>query len=519
MNEWFDNSRPNVIFISDITETYGLTKSYGPYKVAYELRQAGFEVFVLHHAHVFAPEEIFDILSGLVSDQTLFIGFNPMFYREIRQFDYSIAEPRDRDMVLSHSMSRMNGAMLPHGHQYNQQLKAHVHGINPRVKFVLGGPLAHDSDFNRDYDYVIPGYADLSIVWLAQHLSQGISLPKRQRSIWGPTIIDDRRAESYDFVNSTMSYRPYDGVLPGESLPIEVSRGCIFHCAFCSYPLNGKNKLDYIKRHDLLYREMVENYERYGITRYYLLDDTFNDSREKVQYMLDLSRALPFELEYWAYLRLDLIVAHRDQMDMIYESGCRATHFGIESLNKRTGSAIGKSADRERITAGLQELRHRWPKTMLSASLIAGLPHETQESLEQTIEWLRSSENPLDSYAMPAFYLYRGYNLYPSKIELNPEKYGYRNIRPCEDNPNVLYWENDHMDFYRACELSDKANFGVVRRPTSNQVWTFMGLGYNDLQQFRVPYDQLPWDDIVSRKWRMARQYKDIVWQQARQQR
>jgi radical SAM superfamily enzyme YgiQ (UPF0313 family) len=28
-------------------------------------------------------------------------------------------------------------------------------------------------------------------------------------------------------------------------LPIEIARGCIFKCKFCSYPLNGKQNLDF----------------------------------------------------------------------------------------------------------------------------------------------------------------------------------------------------------------------------------------------------------------------------------
>jgi wobble nucleotide-excising tRNase len=59
MNENFDNTKPNVVLVTDVTETYGLSKSFGVYKVAYELRSAGYQVFVLQHAHVFSVEEIF----------------------------------------------------------------------------------------------------------------------------------------------------------------------------------------------------------------------------------------------------------------------------------------------------------------------------------------------------------------------------------------------------------------------------------------------------------------------------
>ena len=65
--ESFDNSKHNIILISDHTDTLFMSKTIGPYKVARELRLAGYEVAVLHHAHIFSYEEIEHILTNLIS--------------------------------------------------------------------------------------------------------------------------------------------------------------------------------------------------------------------------------------------------------------------------------------------------------------------------------------------------------------------------------------------------------------------------------------------------------------------
>ena len=514
MNEKFDNTKPNVVLVTDVTDTYGLSKSFGVYKVAYELRNAGYQVFVLQHAHVFSVQEIFNLLSCLISTQTVFVGFNPMFYRKIKSFDYNIPSPADGDMVLERGdesfVTRMVGAMLPHGKDLNHSIKQHILKINPACKLVVGGPLAIDSQENKDFDFVVMGYADNSVTELANHLSHGSIISKCYRSIHGFTVINDETAENFDFANSTMSYMPYDGIRPNEMLPLELSRGCIFQCAFCSFPLNGKKKLDYIKGFELLYDELMNNYQKYGTTRYIFLDDTFNDSLEKITGLLEISRRLPFQLEYWTYLRLDLLLAHPETIDMIYESGCRSAHFGIETLNKVSGAAIGKGMPRDKIVNGIKFVKSKWKDCILSASFIVGLPHESIESVTETMDWLASDDCALDAYMVfPLTFMSHSTAKFTSKLEQNPEKYGYKNLRNLPESAS-RYWENDYMTYYQACDIAN--NYKDHRhRLSSITAYTISNLGFSVSELVSKPIPELDWPNIITAKWRAAREYKKMT--------
>ena len=75
-------------------------------------------------------------------------------------------------------------------------------------------------------------------------------------------------------------------LLPGEGVPVEFARGCIFKCKFCSYPMNGKQNLDFVKDPELLYQELSDNYKNFGIKHYMIVDDTFNDHKEKLESIL-----------------------------------------------------------------------------------------------------------------------------------------------------------------------------------------------------------------------------------------
>lgn len=463
----FDNSKPNVIFISDQTDWIGLPKALGVFKVARELRLAGYEVAVLYHASVFSFDEICHILKNLISSKTLFVGFNNMFYFDYPDIPNDILFDYRKGGRLDSAMEYHEpGSMLPHGKSYNSKLKTFIKNINPKCKLSIGGPTAYDNQVYKDFDYVMLGYSDISIVNLANHLSKNEELIKSYKSIHGFTVINDSKADGYDFSNREMFFEKHDCILPGESLPIEISRGCIFRCAFCSYPLNGKKKFDYIKDADVLYKEFIDNYEKFNITRYLFMDDTFNDSKEKVELIYSISKRLPFQLEYFAYIRLDLLAAHKDTIDILFKSGLRHSLYGVETFNKESGEIIGKGMSKEKYIETLTYINKTYGKEITSCgSFILGLPKESIESMRNTFDYLLDnrlfSRVHLNPLSLGMGVKATGFS---SELTNHPEKFGYRNIRPINNadldtgeiySGNVNYWENDYTNFFEVVDLSN----------------------------------------------------------------
>jgi hypothetical protein len=507
----FDNTKPNVIFLTDNTIDTTLTKTIGPYKLANELRMAGFEVMVIHHLHVFSVDEIKHLLASAISPQTLFVGVSNFFYRSINQRESWIEQRPKIDYDLD---SKEPGAILPHGAEFNNEIKQHINQCNPYCKLVLGGPNAFDRSHIKDYDFVVLGYADVSVVNLANHLKDGVSLMKNYRSIHGATIIDDSLAASHKFVESVMRYQKHDCILPGETLPIEISRGCVFRCSFCSYPLNGKKKLDHIKQEELLFQEFLINYQQHGITRYLFSDDTFNDSVEKVEMIHRISKRLPFELEYWAYIRLDLLTAHPHTADLCIESGLRAVWFGIETLSQETGAIVGKGGNRERMIETLKKLKTTYGnKIMLHGSFIFGLPKESVRSMMSTIAFLSSKDCPLDSSStyplMFQRYSYR--TSFFNDITKDPAKFGYTEM-PGVDT-EYFPWQNEHINVFQATKLSAVCNNQVNKKiPVLGSLsFEIAGLGLGlDFSRNKI-LNSSEVDLIINQKTLRATQYKNLV--------
>jgi hypothetical protein len=430
----------------------------------------------------------------MISDRTLFVGVNNFLYASLGQTN--------------------PGSYLPHiNPSLNQEFKQLIKTANPNCKTVLGGPNAADQSHAKDFDFVLAGYAEKSIVNLAQHLlDSSVPLIKSYKSVYGPVIVNDNKAEGFDFENSDTIYQDEDIILPGESLMLEIARGCIFSCAFCAFPLNGKKKLDYIRSKERIRDELIRNYEKFQVTRYLFSDDTFNDSPEKCQMMYEISQSLPFKLEWWAYLRLDLLRAHPQTIEWLVKSGLRAAFFGIETLNPRTAAAIGKGGNREQLVSVLKQIKEKYGDYVsLHGSFIFGLPHEDLDSIRKTGDFLLSNENPLDTWGVQPLNIRPSNKSYTndflSDIDKNFSKYGYKwkanrtarradidDVRRSGITPSwppvdsstlhplgFMLWENEHTSWHVVDKLSTSINREKMSRSNAKMkgetAFWYAGLG------------------------------------------
>lgn len=502
-------SNPHIILITDHLESNPLqsnslylTKPLGPQKVAHELRRAGYEVAILNHVHIYTFDELCHILGNLITDRTLFIGVSPGNYMSMDNVNAPVVSKEWGQMWRG----KVLGAILPHGPEYNKTLKEFVKSHNPNTKWVVGGPDAVDLDYNRDYDFVVEGYADKSVVNLAQHLEQNKPLEKSHRSVFGFRVIRDPRAEGFDFVNSNMSWEYKDAILPDEVLSIEISRGCRFKCTFCAYPLNGRKKNDYIKDEQFLYQEFMSNYEKFGTTKYLFVDDTFNESPEKIDMVWHVSQRLPFQLKYWAYIRLDLVAAHKEQIVKLFESGLRGAFFGVETFNQKSAALIGKSGNRKKLVGCLQNIRDLYGRQItMHANFIAGLPYETLDSLIETRTWLAETDL-IDSFTIMPLKLRSPDFIktvdatFVSEIELNPEKFGYTLLDL--EGGVVVGWRNEHMDYQIAKKICDELQQMTAGKQCleGRRIFYASGLGIPLEELAGVPMNKIPWHKLVALK-------------------
>ena len=288
------------IIFTGMERTNNISRPAGAARMRTFLGEHGYNIEVIDYFGEFTLEELKQVYDKYISKKTLFIGASITFL---------------------YSFEKMS------------EMFRYVKDKYPWVKVLLGGneTAMIGLDFST-VDNILWGYSEQAMLHYVKFLSKKLLNDLPWVPYKGTKSIDAERLYTNDTNDLTIKWLHSDGI-KNNFLPIEISRGCIFKCAFCSYKLNGKKKLDYLRNAKLVAEELMDNYNRFGITKYYFLDDTFNDSNSKLEALHSEITKLPFKIEFWTYLRADLLARYPEQMKLMKEMGLRHAFFGIETFN------------------------------------------------------------------------------------------------------------------------------------------------------------------------------------------
>jgi len=411
-------------------------KTLGPYRISTEIRKFGFTCQIIQLMSWFNEQELETICKKFIGKNTKIVGFSTTFFATIG--------PRKKEVSKINNLNKKLFQLL-------QLLRVSY----PEVKIVFGGPNAAIlRNLGYKCDAVILGYGESAII----KLLKGENLTVTDL-IENTPVYNDNNTE-FNFCNSTVDYQDSDCFDQDDVMILEVARGCIFRCKFCAYPLNGKKKLDYLKDPDILRNELITNYEKFKINKYMISDDTFNDNTEKLKILHEVFKSLPFKIYFSCYLRLDLLNAHREQIDLLLEMGLAGANFGIESFHPKAAQTIGKGAVFKNAKQLLHDLKTIYwkEKVKIQVGLIIGLPYETRESLSETEKWILDEENLVDKVTTGTLALTdpkRDPFPWKSEFQIEASKYGF--YWPDKEDPS--YWKNMYgpiKDVYEASILNGK---------------------------------------------------------------
>jgi len=453
----------------------------GAFKCAHILRKRGYKVLVVNNTNSFTEEELEHLIFLAVGSRTKFVGFSTSFYWV--NFD----------------------SLLQGDKGFEDRIIARIRKRNPNIKIAVGGAKVHTEFSNKNAYVAVLGFAETSIINLMNHLDNHSSLRNSYKNTHGVTIIDDRLAPGYEFTKDPMVWLPED-VVNFQILPMETARGCIFKCKFCSYPLNGKKKMDFVKEYDVLREEFLQAYNDFGINKFLVSDDTFNDNVEKLNRIEDTVQSLPVQPMLWSYIRLDLLNRHIATLNTLNNIGIRAMLFGIETLHPKASAEIGKGGPKQPLLDTLELIYNDYPHIGTHGTFIAGLPYEPKESFMNTMERLVTKDIKLNNWTFEAFRIQanKGYT-FTSEFDKNYEKYGYKDagFLPGSGwyNSGLVNWDNGDTTYTEVVKIvedfqkraSEANTFSVTARWVLGMLqFGISGLDYNKL--IRTPAKDLDWN-------------------------
>lgn len=428
----------NVILFADIAYSFSIARSYGIQRLATDLRNKGYTVLCVNYASTMTFAMYEEILDKAVGSETLMVGFSTTFFP---YYDKTLEAGVNRRTVAAEpKKTDKHNEYYPESHPWffdsmpylfsqvdTQPWISAVKKRNPKTKFVIGGTKSAEYMHVPNIDNIFIGYAETMVMEYVDSLSG-----KGKKILFNKIIDYDPTAEKpiWDFRASKTAHTDEDIVLPNDTLGFEFARGCIFSCAFCSFPLIGRKDVsDSLKYKEVIYEELLENYTKWGITKYFIVDDTFNDSVDKLQLIRDVVKELPFQPYFWAYTRVDLFHSKPKMIELMYEIGVREINFGIETFHPETAKII-KKGNPEVKKKSLKLARDVWGKDVrITSNYIVGLPKEPVSSIKETAQWyIDEGHKYLDEISFQALTFVRKFGnqqIFLSDIEKNHEKYGY----------------------------------------------------------------------------------------------
>jgi Radical SAM superfamily len=484
-----------------------IQRSLGPYRIATSLEQAGYSTFILDYVINFTFDEIKEVLSKHIDKDTLWVGFSSTFFW--------IPEHGKQGNSDNFKMQDMYWA-------YDDSVRKLVEFVKSfGIKTIYGGTkteffLGQDTNI----DYYVTGLADNSIVALTNYIrTNDSSYLIGAEKINESCIIDSSKYPEPQMDNiRTHWWNKHFNVLKGEGLPIELARGCIFKCKFCTYPLLGKKKGTYLRDPSEFRDDLIRNWETHGTTDYFITDDTFNDDVEKIEELHKICTSLPFKPRFVGFCRLDLINRWPHTADLLSEMGWVGVFFGIETLHPDSAKSIGKGLHPNKVKDRLYWLRERWNnKINIAAGLILGLPHDTVTYFEEMLEWCLREDNPIQHIHMFPLHLNDRSKdskpgLYTSEFNLHPEIYGYE----FPGKNNLMHWELPGQNLSYTFVDAIVKNYNVQRFPMNKvagfEVVKYLNIGIDLQDIYDLTLDQLHNKyDIPALNIARINEYKQLV--------
>ena len=114
--------------------------------------------------------------------------------------------------------------------------------VFPNIKLIVGGTAISSSGYsnlppytNKSINFKITGYSDLAMVAVVKFIEGKEDLIYKIDDDGIPIVDSNKNYPATDMSNKGTVWLKEDMIRYNEPLPIEIARGCIFNCSFCTY--------------------------------------------------------------------------------------------------------------------------------------------------------------------------------------------------------------------------------------------------------------------------------------------
>ncbi len=247
---------------------------------------------------------------------------------------------------------------------------------------------------------------------------------------------------------------------------IMTTRGCLGHCAFCASPVFYKNKVRFRSPENVV-AEIELLKEKYCIKEIHFLDDNpiIDESYAYKLFNLMIEKKIDLPWHCVNGIRADSIT--KELAILMKKAGCYQVAIGIESANNEILKNIGKGETIQQISKSIEILHEAGIE--VRGNFILGLPGETKETIEETINY--SIKSKLDKAAFYVLDIVPGSPLWRTgkyKSNLSNSHTSYIKPNWIADGLNSKYIEKSLSKAYRKFYLRPTQLYKILKdiKPT-----------------------------------------------------
>ena len=348
------------------------------------------------------------------------------------------------------------------------ELAKKIKALNKDIIIIHGGPhitaVPQDMKNNPEIDIGVIGEGERTIVELLDALKNSKDLSKVKGIIYRKDG-EIRTTEPRELIKNLDELPlPAWGLLPNikkyyfppawtmhqkSSALIITSRGCPNRCTFCHRAVFG----NYYRFHSPEYvmKMIKELYHRYGVRHFRIFDDNLMVHKKRLEDICNLIIKSKLKITWSCFGRVDNI--DEGIVKLMKKAGCFQITFGVESGNQNILDEIKKGITLEQIESAVKITRKAKIKTI--ASIIFGLPLETTETMQNTIDFCKKAK--FDDFKsgfllpLPATEIYENIDKY-GKFDKNSKNTIYEEpvfIQYGLTKEQLIYYDKKGvMDFY-----------------------------------------------------------------------
>lgn len=363
---------------------------------------------------------------------------------------------------------------------YDPKLKElcdYIKDTYPDIILVIGGQVSTNPDIPADY--FVEGFGELAIKAILDYEFSNGKKPTGRPFASGWHIDAIHFYPSYPFDSYMIDYEDRDFLTSTDVVTVELSRGCRFQCKYCNFPILGV-KEDNSVSEKVIYDFLKQTNEQWGITNFLIADETANDRSSKLEKLANAVQRSNFNPNFSAFVRADLIRAHPEQTDLMIGARLWGHFYGVETFNHRSGKVVGKGLDPNIVKEIVLDIKTQFTQRLGlyrgTMSMIAGLPYETVDDLENTFNWFVNNWSDQNWIMFLLTIPKPGSNLKASEITLDYSKYGYSEMTQQEVDVEVN-------------RLKDNGEFNVMPLGLSDFFWRNENGTYFDFLTACLKYD------------------------------